>query len=551
MSEDEFLSEDEDTAIAGSHCFLPMTHPPSVSVSPIPPRVLSFSPRVQTRSIPPGQSKRTWEQLTLKLCNCATLLVRRDIRKFCPHLAAMKKVILKPALLHAARNISVMPLGAPLVSSMLAVRSPQHNGSVVHFYKTQCQISVKPDRPKMLQRLGPVMDTGAERSASKHSDEIISHTNSSFNMQSAIGSHVTSMKGVLMGAETRDMDDVPLLLVVPDVSVSDPLLSDSLISVGRLMEAGFKVLFRVPCEAHLDGFLPSRYPKYGGKITTPQGRVIIMDYESHTWRLPPPLISKTAPLKATPIFNSFSLLENMGEEATDANDHCGRKSEADQRKFELMLSREKEVQVLHESHGHPHNKALYDDLIAAGVEVRHLQRYIMKHKCKFCTAARGKRSYKITKKTNSGSLILTPLVNSENPDITITESLAHLFPSVVQEKPKSTPSVLTEYLHNSLLAFTEQNAAALNAAGVSCVFTDNLATITPTGPPPPATLWPPLGEPGSDLRMDWADSCSLGRHGERYFLLVVDKGTEYYVNFNTKRRESPVDLLREIGRAHV
>ena len=105
----------------------------------------------------------------------------------------MKKVLLKPALLHAARNISVMPLGAPLVSSMLAVRSPQHNDSVVHFCKTQCQISVKPDRPKMLQQLGPVMDTGAERSASKHSDEIISHTNSSFNMQSAIGSHVTSM----------------------------------------------------------------------------------------------------------------------------------------------------------------------------------------------------------------------------------------------------------------------------------------------------------------------------------------------------------------------
>ena len=53
-------------------------------------------------------------------------------------------------------------------------------------------------------------------------------------MQSAISSHVTSMKGVLMGAETRDIDNVALLLVVPDISVSDPLLSDSLISVGRL-----------------------------------------------------------------------------------------------------------------------------------------------------------------------------------------------------------------------------------------------------------------------------------------------------------------------------
>ena len=130
----------------------------------------------------------------------------------------MKNALLKPALLHTRRNISVMPLsvmplGAPLVSSTLAVRSPQHNGSVVHFYKKQCQISLKPEKPKMLQRLGPVMDTGAERGASKHYDEIISHTNSSFNMQSAIGPHVISMKGVLMGAETRDIDDVALLLV--------------------------------------------------------------------------------------------------------------------------------------------------------------------------------------------------------------------------------------------------------------------------------------------------------------------------------------------------
>ena len=164
-----------------------------------------------------------------------------------------------------------MPLGAPLVSlvsSTLAVRSPQHNGSVVHFYKTQCQISVKPDSPKMLQRLGPVMDTGAERSAGKHSapDEIISHTNSSFNMQSAIGSHVTSMKGVFLGSETRDIDDVALLLVVPDISVSDLLLSDSLISVGRLRgKQGLRFFFKFRARLiwldSLNLFIPSMEAK--------------------------------------------------------------------------------------------------------------------------------------------------------------------------------------------------------------------------------------------------------------------------------------------------
>ncbi len=50
---------------------------------------------------------------------------------------------------------------------------------------------------------------------------------------------------------------------------------------------------------------------------------------------------------------------------------------------------------------------------------------------------------------------------------------------------------------------------------------------------------------GTDLRIDWADACSLGHNGERhYFLLVVDKDTEYLPNFNTKSRHNPVDLLR-------
>jgi hypothetical protein len=49
---------------------------------------------------------------------------------------------------------------------------------------------------------------------------------------------------------------------------------------------------------------------------------------------------------------------------------------------------------------------------------------------------------------------------------------------------------------------------------------------------------------GTDLRIDWADACSLGCNGEIYFLLVVDKDTEYLVNFNTKSRHNPVNLLR-------
>ena len=42
--------------------------------------------------------------------------------------------------------------------------------------------------------------------------------------------------------------------MMPDESVSDPLLSDSLVSAGRLLEAEFEVIFRLPQNASTDGF---------------------------------------------------------------------------------------------------------------------------------------------------------------------------------------------------------------------------------------------------------------------------------------------------------
>ena len=70
------------------------------------------------------------------------------------------------------------------------------------------------------------------------------HTNSSHTMQGAFG-NPTTMKGILMGCSTVDIQEFPLTFVIPDESVSDPLLSDSLVSAGRLMEAGFEVIFRL------------------------------------------------------------------------------------------------------------------------------------------------------------------------------------------------------------------------------------------------------------------------------------------------------------------
>jgi len=41
------------------------------------------------------------------------------------------------------------------------------------------------------------------------------------------------MAGILMGAEMQDSHDITFALVVPDISVYDPAMSDSLIPVGR------------------------------------------------------------------------------------------------------------------------------------------------------------------------------------------------------------------------------------------------------------------------------------------------------------------------------
>ena len=54
---------------------------------------------------------------------------------------------------------------------------------------------------------------------------------------------------------------------------------------------------------------------------------------------------------------------------------------------------------------------------------------------------------------------------------------------------------------------------------------------------------PSLSLAGTDLRIDWADACSVVCNGQHYFLLVVDKDTQYLANFNTKIRHNPVDLL--------
>ena len=102
-------------------------------------------------------------------------------------------------------------------------------------------------------------------------------------MQPAVGT-AKKMTGILMGAETIDQHGKSFILFVPDVTVYDPGMSDSLISARRLMEVGYNVNFRIPDDALTDDFAPATFSLCGGSITTPDNlTIIVMEYAGHTW----------------------------------------------------------------------------------------------------------------------------------------------------------------------------------------------------------------------------------------------------------------------------
>jgi hypothetical protein len=184
----------------------------------------------------------------------------------------------------------------------------KHGEKVIHLYQAQCRIL-----PDLASDKGAVVDTGAHRGAAKYSSEIIASTGKNHKMIGALG-HAKTLPGIIMGCETVDVNGLPFTLVVPDESVSDPTLTDSLIPVGRLKEDGFDVSFRVPVEAHIDGVDIAVYPKYGGKIITPgpDSRTVFMEYEEETWSLPRPQFSserqKLTTLAHHATLNTFSIL---------------------------------------------------------------------------------------------------------------------------------------------------------------------------------------------------------------------------------------------------
>lgn len=510
--EEEWDEDDEGGAALGSVKPKPCLKPQhTATASQHTSHSVSFSPSITVRPYTPASrlpraSTTHWEKLVLKCQIVSNKRSRKRIKQQCCTLRSMKLTCQTNTrlngnmILHQSHDISVMEMPATLVDNTkgVAVRSKHHNYSVVHMYPQQISIQRPP--------AGPVVDTGAQRSATSLKSEILTHTKDTFRMQGATGTS-TNMCGILMGIETMDVLGKHLVIVAPDISVSNPAHADTLLSAGRFMEAGYKIVFRIPSQGKTDGY---NQANYGGIFCTPSpdSRIIVMEYIDQTWRLPLPFckqaISEHRPI---PVSNTYSLLSTLKQPDADSTSE-----ESDQRRFELQHSREREVTILHDV-SHRHNRGLLEDLKAAGVETKHLQKYILAHRCKWCEANRGKRSYLVTTRLNdSAPLSISTIIDPQNPTVSITEQLATSFQQVSKE-------YALRPLHDLLKA----------------------PPIPDVPSPLPHIIPDPT--PHMDLRMDWADAASLGWDGERYFLLIIDKTTEYLATFNTTSRHSPLHLL--------
>ena len=137
-----------------------------------------------------------------------------------------------------------------------------------------------------------------------------------------------------------------------------------------------------------------------------------------------------------------------------------------------------------------------------GVSVQHLLPYINTYKCNACTANLGRRGY-----------LLTPTSASITPDKDTVTTPSQPTTFVITPEPIIAPAPLLP----------------LSLPEVPIVVT------------PASTFVAPI----LDVRADFADSCQIGRSGDRWFLLMVDKTTEYVSLYNTKTRSNPLALLKE------
>jgi len=201
------------------------------------------------------------------------------------------------------------------------------------------------------------------------------------------------MTGILMGHENSH--GRPIVLVMPDISVYSPAMSDSLILVGRLIKAGFTVNHRIPSQANEDGFSLKVVPLsgYSGTITTPDGKtIIVMEYDQYTFLLPLPSNKRFSKQKLPPrtlllrflltrarpaliyviyIYNSFHILEEINN--VDNEDHIPAYLTQDQiegcsqQRYKFILKWREMVGIYHTSRGHYKNRQTVLNLQSKGI----------------------------------------------------------------------------------------------------------------------------------------------------------------------------------------
>jgi hypothetical protein len=161
---------------------------------------------------------------------------------------------------------------------------------------------------------------------------------------------------------------------------------------------------------------------------------VFMEYEEETWRLPRPHVSSklVMPTSLTDhaTLNIFpTLAEYQVPDKPMGTVRQSERGDEDQRKFELMCRQQKEAAILHESHGHRNPTSLVKDLKAAGIPIKHLQRYLHAHRCKYCDTNLGRASYscksKSAKQPGGDELILSTIVDPLSPRMHITQTLAN------------------------------------------------------------------------------------------------------------------------------
>jgi len=153
---------------------------------------------------------------------------------------------------------------------------------------------------------------------------------------------------------------------------------------------------------------------------------------------------------------------------------------------------------------------------------------------------------------DSDKLDFSPITDTVDPTSTITESWAHLHEFTASsdsfDYSSLKPSLPTSKIGGDMPLGSENSRyqSRFNENAAFRNLNDTLhASVVTQREQPNATHLPP----NTDLRMDLADACSLGRTSSlnRYFLLILDKGTEYRATYPRKTRGTgtPVELLKQ------